>query len=263
MRDGEVVDSGAISRTLREMFKAHDLPRRVMLGVANQQIVVRHLEMPTITNEAERDAAVRFQMADTIAMPLDDAVIDYQVMGTIDGGDGPPQSRVLVVAARKSMILRLVEAVRNAGLKPDGIDLSAFALVRTLAPAGAVDSAARVYCHLGALANVAVATGPMCLFTRPLTSHLSGEAGVEGLSEELRMSIEYYRSQPHSPAIGDVVLSGPGAAHDQLAQRVGGLLGLPTEVAKPLGHLDDAGLPEGEDPTRHTVSLGLAMAAAA
>src|SRR3954451_8152750 len=108
MRDGEVFDAGAIARALREMFKQHDLPRRVMLGVANQQIVVRHLEMPVIPEERERDSAVRFQMAETVAMPLDDAVIDYQMLGDLDDGDGRPQSRVLVVAARKSMILKLL-----------------------------------------------------------------------------------------------------------------------------------------------------------
>src|SRR3954466_11692782 len=53
MRDGEVVDAGAISRALREMFKRPDLPRGVMLGVANQQIVVRHFEMPIIADEQE------------------------------------------------------------------------------------------------------------------------------------------------------------------------------------------------------------------
>ena len=42
------------------------------------------------------------------------------------------RERVLVVAARQSMVDRLVEAVNGAGLKPNGIDLNAFALVRML-----------------------------------------------------------------------------------------------------------------------------------
>ena len=41
--------------------------------------------------------------------------------------------QVVLVAARRKMIETLLEAVSAAGLKPEGIDLDAFALVRTLA----------------------------------------------------------------------------------------------------------------------------------
>ena len=40
--------------------------------------------------------------------------------------------RVVLVAARRKMIDSVVEAARAAGLKPEGIDLDAFALVRML-----------------------------------------------------------------------------------------------------------------------------------
>ena len=120
VRDGEVADGDRLASALKDLFKAEDLPRRVRLGVANQQIVVRHIEMPKIANEKERDAAIRFQTAETLAMPLGDAVIDYQIVGETQNEDGAPRSRVLVVAARMSMITRLVDSVRRAGLKPDG-----------------------------------------------------------------------------------------------------------------------------------------------
>ncbi|MEA2403960.1 MAG: type pilus assembly protein PilM, partial [Thermoleophilaceae bacterium] len=48
--DGEVTDIPALSDALRDLFKKHSLPRRVNLGVSNQQIVVRHLELPKIEN---------------------------------------------------------------------------------------------------------------------------------------------------------------------------------------------------------------------
>ena len=49
--------------------------------MANQQIVVRQIELPAIEDSKELDAAVRFQAAETIAMPLDEAVLDYQLLG--------------------------------------------------------------------------------------------------------------------------------------------------------------------------------------
>ena len=46
-----------------------------------------------------------------------------------------PRMQVVLVAARRKMIEPLLEAVKAAGLKADGIDLDAFALVRALAAA--------------------------------------------------------------------------------------------------------------------------------
>jgi type IV pilus assembly protein PilM len=263
VRDGEVLSPDRLGDSLKELFRAEDLPRNVRLGVANQQIVVRHIEMPKIADQKERDAAIRFQTAEAVAMPLDEAVIDYQPVGQSES-DGVQRERVLVVAARKAMILRLTDAVRRAGLKPVGVDLNAFALVRALSSSGQPTSEARVYCHLGGLANVAVGLGPVCLFTRPLTADWEDEdGGVETLAEELRMSIEYYRAQADVPPVGELVLSGPGARTANLPERVGELIGLSTVMAEPLGSMSAAPFPESEDPYRHTVSLGLALGATA
>jgi type IV pilus assembly protein PilM len=263
IRDGEVADPDKLGDVLRDFFKAEELPRRVHLGVANQQIVVRHLEMPRIPDAAERDAAVRFQTAEAVAMPLGDAIIDYQQVGESQASDGTPRERILVVAARVSMVEKLVDAVRRAGLKPEGIDLSAFALVRALAAAGP-GAEARVYCHLGGVANVTVARGPICLFTRPLAAQWhEGSGAAEALAEEMRLSIEYYRAQAEAPVVSDVVVSGPGAHAEKLVDRFGELIGLPTVVAEPLGAVEHSAMPGHEDPYRHTVSLGLAMGAAA
>ena len=264
LQEGEVRDVAGLSAELKDFFSAEALPRSVSLGVANQQIVVRHLEMPRIADEKDRDAAVRFQTAEAVAMPLEEAVVDYQVVGEDKGGDGTARQRILVVAARKTMVERLVEAVHGAGLKPTAIDLNAFALIRTLAAEapGAEDSA-RVYCHLGDAANIAVARGRTCLFTRLLTSKWEdAEGGVEALCEEMRLSIDYYRTQADMPAVADVVLSGPGARAEGVARQVGDMLHLPVTVAEPLGRFGD-GTSGSDDPFRHTVSVGLAVAEAA
>ena len=132
--DGEVNDPAALGAQLKDFVKSNDLPRRVRLGVANQQIAVRSMDLPAIEDQAELAAAVRFQASDTIAMPLEEAVLDYQVVGESTGPEGSPRVRVVVAAARESMVNLLVEAARGAGLRPLGIDLSAFALVRALSP---------------------------------------------------------------------------------------------------------------------------------
>jgi type IV pilus assembly protein PilM len=208
-------------------------------------------------------------------MPLDEAVLDYQVVGQATSAEGSPRLRVVVVAARQAMIERFVDGVRGAGLKPEGIDLNAFALVRALAKQAAAapaaegefssptDQLACVYCHLGGVTNLAVAVGTNCLFTRPLSTDWTdqGDHVASALAEEIRLSIDFYMAQPDARPVGEVQLSGPGSTHEGLAEQLSALIHLPVAVADPLGGLDVNGAMNGEDPHRHTVAAGLALGA--
>ena len=131
VRDGEVVDADMLADVLRAMFASHRLSRQVRVGVANQQIVMRTIDLPPLHNAKEIESAVRFQAAEHIPMPLDQAVLEHQSLGLVQTADGA-RTRVLLVAARRDMIERLLQAIRKAGLRPRGIDLSAFALIRAL-----------------------------------------------------------------------------------------------------------------------------------
>src|SRR5687767_10677367 len=131
--DGEVVNRDGLAEALKNFVTETGLPKSVRLGVANQQIVVRVIELPRIEDPKQRDAAVRFQASEAIAMPLDEAVLDHQVAGYAEAPDGTPRMQVVVVAARRTMVETLLQAVKSAGLKAEGVDLDAFALVRSLA----------------------------------------------------------------------------------------------------------------------------------
>jgi type IV pilus assembly protein PilM len=260
-----VVNRDGLAEALKAFITETGLPKSVRLGVANQQIVVRVVELPRIEDEKQRDAAVRFQAAEAIAMPLDEAVLDHQIAGYTEAPDGTPRMQVVLVAARRSMVEALLEAAKQAGLKPEGIDLDAFALVRTLAVAteNAPEDTARVYCHLGGVTNLAIAVGSACFFTRPLSAVWDDEDAGSHLADEIRLSIDYYMTQGQAKPVGEVVLSGPGSADEQLVESLGVHLGLPTTVAAPLGALDRSALDSSEDPHRLTVAAGLAMGKAA
>jgi type IV pilus assembly protein PilM len=264
VRDGEVSDAAALGDELKSFAAAAGLPRNVRLGVANQQIVVRVVELPRIEDDKQRDAAVRFQASETIAMPLDEAVLDHQIAGFAEAPDGTPRMQVVVVAARRKMIETLLEAVKSAGLKADGVDLDAFALVRTLAVNGhGSEDAARVFCHLGGVSNLAVAVGSACFFTRPLSAVWDEEEAGSRLADEIRLSIDYYMTQPQVRPVGEVVLSGPGSSDHQLVDSLSVHLGMPVEAAAPLGVIDGSLLGQGEDPHRYTVAAGLSLGATA
>jgi type IV pilus assembly protein PilM len=262
--DGEVRDPAALSDALKRFAADEGLPKSVRLGIANQQIVVRVIELPRIEDEKQREAAVRFQAAEAIAMPLNEAILDHQVAGYAEASDGTPRMQVVLVAARRSMVESLLEAVKGAGLKADGVDLDAFALVRTLVSGGdGADESARVFCHLAGVTNLAIAVGPSCFFTRPLSAVWDDADAGSRLADEIRLSIDYYMTQPQAQPVGEVVLSGPGSGDDALVESLGIHLGLPVRVAWPLGGLDTSGMASTEDPHRYTVAAGLSLGATA
>jgi type IV pilus assembly protein PilM len=172
VRDGEVGDALALSEALRNLFKDHkDLGKKVRVGIANARIVVRPLDLPPMSDAKELAAAVRFQAGEELPMPLDQAVIDYQDMGVIETPDGPRQ-RVVVAAARRDMIEAVVASVRAAGLKVEGIDLSAFAMIRALG----TEPEPTLYLSVGGLTNLAIADETGCSFTRVTSTGLESMA---------------------------------------------------------------------------------------
>ncbi len=188
LRDGEASDPVALAEALRELFEANDLPKRVRLGIANQRIVVRSLDLPVIEDPKGLAAAVQQEAPDHIPMPMDEAVVDFQSLGVVDTPAGP-RSRVVIVAVRREMIDRLVSATRDAGLELEGIDLSAFGMVRALAQPG--DDHAVLYINVAGLTNVAVAKGSGCLFTRAAAGGL--DASVNTLAERRGLTYEHAR----------------------------------------------------------------------
>jgi type IV pilus assembly protein PilM len=266
IQDGEVEDSHALADAIKDLWKRGNLGNHVYLGVANQQIAVRSLDLPYIEDEDERAAAVRFRASEAVALPLDEAVLDYQIIGDATAPENQGMTRVIVVAAREPMIMRLVDAVRGAGLRPAGIDLSAFALLRMLAPDTEPEPApARVYCHIAGVTNLAVGVGKTCVFTRPLATVWDGGSPdfVGALAEEIRLSMDYYTGQPDARQIVEVNLSGPGSQRPGMSEQLAGLVGLPVLVASPLGRMGAASLRMGDDPSRYTVAAGLALGAKA
>ena len=192
VREGEVMDQGALSEVLRELFASRGLSKRVRVGVANQRTVMRTLELPPVTDRKELAAAVSFQAQDQVPMPLNNAVLDFHPLGIVETPGGPRQ-RVVLVAAQRDMVEHLLGAVRGAGLQPMGIDLSAFALIRALyRPEPDSDSDPEsvgrvVYLNVDGLTNLAIAEGTICRFTRVVGGGLEGMAGE--LAERLSIPL--------------------------------------------------------------------------
>lgn len=132
--DGEIADPDLFIRELRTWVNKHKLRGRgVYLAVSNQKVIVRNIDMPDLPEE-ELLSAIQFQAQEYIPIPVDEVVLDSQVLGRRVEADGTARQEVLLVAAQRTMIMNLLNAVRRAGLKVLGIDVSSLALLRALIP---------------------------------------------------------------------------------------------------------------------------------
>jgi type IV pilus assembly protein PilM len=273
--EGEVTDADILAETLKELFGKHKLSKRVRLGIGNQRVVVRTLQLPVIEDPKEMDAAVRFQAQEQVAMPLDEAVLEHQVVGGVPGEDGTaPQVQVVVVAARRDMISAVLGPLRSAGLEPLGVDLSAFGMIRALTgidpEAGAVAAPADtdgesqvaapqpgdaiLYCNVGDAMNLAVARDRACLFTRVAAVGLEGIssrlAAARGLSPEhaTQWLMHVGLDQPLEAIEGD-----PETVSDVRRTLEEGVFGLIDELRR---SLDYYGAQEGAVPVGRVVLSG-------
>jgi type IV pilus assembly protein PilM len=130
--EGEVADHDLLAAEIKEFWDSHSFKgKSVTIGVSNQKVVVRLLDFPHM-NPEDLEGAISFEAQDHIPMPLDEAVLDYVVLGPRE--ERSDLDRVLVVAAQRDMVSRYTSAVRTGGLRPAGVDVKALSLTRSTLP---------------------------------------------------------------------------------------------------------------------------------
>ena len=68
---GEILDEGVMKDALRQLWKTAKLPKkRVVVGIANQRVIVRRIDLPYMSEEEFRES-LAFQAQEYIPMPVD------------------------------------------------------------------------------------------------------------------------------------------------------------------------------------------------
>jgi type IV pilus assembly protein PilM len=171
---GELREPELLAEALRGFFRKHRLPRHgVRLGIANNRIGVRILEIAGIEDPKQLENAIRFRAQEALPIPIEEAVLDYHILGERVDGEGVTLRRILLVVAYRELIDRYVAACKKAGVRLAGIDLEAFALLRALGEpkeldAPASDGALVVVAIGHDRSTFAVSDGRACEFTRVL-----------------------------------------------------------------------------------------------
>ena len=210
--NGELREPELLAEALKEFFKVNKLPKRgVRLGIATNRIGVRTLEIPGIQDAKQLANAIKFRAQEALPIPIDEAVLDYQVLSETTNEEGEISRRILLVLAYRDLIDRYVAACKKAGIQLVGIDLEAFALLRAIAAPreeGTPAQAALVGVTVGHdRTTFAVSDGRTCEFTRVLD--WGGHSLNVGLARALDMApSEVDRFKPHLSLTGNEVPEG-------------------------------------------------------
>src|SRR5690606_29903962 len=109
--------------------------RDVIMGVGNQRVLVRSLELPWMPM-AQLRATLGFQVQDTLPVAVEDALLDYYPTAGYQAENGQKSVHGLLVAATRDTLAPNIAAAETAGWRPQQVDLNAFALTRAMSLLG-------------------------------------------------------------------------------------------------------------------------------
>jgi type IV pilus assembly protein PilM len=191
VRDGEVLDPDTVARAIKQLWAtAKFSTKKVVLGVSNQKVIVRQVDLPWLP-AAELKSSLPLQVQDFIPIPVEQAILDYHPLEEFTNESGGRMLRVLLVAASRDMVNSAMTAVQKAGLTATMVDLTPFAVLRSLADVDAMgfDSEAEALVDIGAsVTNIIVHQGGVPRFVRILL--MGGNDITEAVAERLGVPVE-------------------------------------------------------------------------
>lgn len=276
--DGEIRDPGPVSEAIAQLWRRAKLrSKKAIIGVANQRVVVRQVDLPFL-EEKEFRSSLRYQVSDHIPMPVEAAELDFQIIEDYMTEDGDHMMRVLLVAAATDMVEGFLSAVSAAGIIPAGVDLTPFAVARAVSSAARGETGvagAEAIIDVGAgVTNVVVHHNGEARFVRILLTggddptlalaegldvsyeeaeamklDISGMGGpqeahqiiaerVEVLVDEIRGSLDYYSSQEDSEPLTSLIMTGGGSLTPGLIPRLERTVGLHVQPGKSLAEME-------------------------
>ena len=217
--NGDILDEAAVVEAISALWSQAKLPKkRVVVGVANQRVVVRQVDVPQM-EEDELAEALPYQVQDSIPIAVEDAVLDFVPLAEFTTPEGEPMLSILVIAAPREVIDVVTRVAAEAKLSLSAIDLQSFALARAIAGRGSGVGAAptAIVDFGGSISQVIVVKGGQVQFVRLLPR--GGEDFTNVLADGLNLDED--EAEPLKRRIGVAAEEAPtGGGEDELALRL-------------------------------------------
>jgi type IV pilus assembly protein PilM len=122
--DGEIMDRELVIEAIRGAAEKANLPDEpIASAVAGRAVIVKKIVMDKMSEDDAREA-IFWEAEQHVPFDIDDITLDFQILQDDIGAE---QMELLLVAAKKDMILGHAELIRDAGFRPLVIDVASFA----------------------------------------------------------------------------------------------------------------------------------------
>ena len=99
---------------------------RVVASLSGQTVIVRYVELPSMTDDELKDAA-KFEAEKIIPYNINEVEIDAAKIEDLEGN----RMRVVIAAVKKDLVDSQLKILSEAGLSPTALDIDSFALMRS------------------------------------------------------------------------------------------------------------------------------------
>jgi type IV pilus assembly protein PilM len=152
--------------------------REVAIALPETGVYTRSIKFPLLT-DAEIASAVKWEAEQYIPIPIEEAIIQHQIIDRREN-TSPPQVIVLLVAAPKEYVEKYAKLVDMAGLNLVVVETELMALIRALAP----ENQTAIIADFGARStDIAITKNRMLVFSRTIPT--AGDAYTRAISQGL------------------------------------------------------------------------------
>jgi type IV pilus assembly protein PilM len=272
--EGEIMDRDMVIDAIRECLgRAEITDDAVVSSVGGRSVIVKKILMDQMAEEDAREA-ILWEAEQHVPFDIDDISLDFQIVRNDVGAN---QMEVLLVAAKKDTIQSHADLLRDAELKPQIVDVDAFAVQNCWESTngGPSDDVVGMI-NIGAdVTSVCIMQNGVPYFTRDLAvgtnrfvEEIQKEFGVgldeareiasfpekaeveesrmasvlvevaEDISTGVERSLSFLRTSGDAESIDRVVLSGGGSRFPGLAEFLHERHDVEVETSDPLSSVD-------------------------
>ena len=286
-------DQRALSMAITEIIGESGIHTKdVAIGIPSSKMFASVVEIPTV-GKAELNATIKYQAENYVPMRVDEAKIDWAIIGPSPVEQG--KTEVLVASVLNSFTEARLDMLENElGLNVIAIEPDSIALVRSLLPDGVTDgrlivnmedSATDIIVTLGnaprLIRSVPIGLASMIRMAKQNLNiddqqarqlilkfgvdpnALNGQLArslhsiVDQLNAELIKSIKFFVTKYSGMQIGSTLLSGYTATLPSFADIIAEKTNIPSQIATPWQHVN---VPVADQPGLAPISAQFAVA---
>ena len=266
-QENELVSLAQIIKKLHKESKIST--KDVVIALPESKVFTRVIQFPLLTDQ-EIASAIKWEAEQYIPIPVNEAIIQHQIISRDEKGV-TPGVRVLLIAVSRSLVEVYVKLLQTAGLNVIRAETELLALTRSLSP---VDKTSLIIDFGATSTDIAICEKGLLSFSRSiptageaftravsqnlnitplqaeeykkaygLSSQLEGKIKtalnpvINLVSDEIKKAIFYYQSEEKGELPSVVILSGGSSGMPEVVTYLSKILGLEIVVGNPFSRV--------------------------